>query len=130
MRSLLRHGWHDGHSRCTGPDDHNPFAVIIQIFWPVLRMGNLSAKGVKSGPFRKIAVFIVIIAGAGGHEFRHYQIGLPIGRLHRRIPTFFCRGPIKVGNSGSQPDAVTHCKFVNCVIEVVQYFLTGCDIFR
>ena len=58
----------NGHRCCAATDDRYALAGIIEIFRPVLRMDESSAKDIGAGKFRRVAFGIIVIAGAAEKE--------------------------------------------------------------
>ena len=64
MRGGFGHGGDDGDGGGAAADDHDAFARVIERPRPVLRMDDAAAEVLHAGPAGRVAVDVVVVAGA------------------------------------------------------------------
>ena len=72
MFTFSSHCGNQSGSSCTGTDNQNLFAFVVQVLWPRLRMHNAALVILHAGPFGGVALGVLVIAlthpqEIGGH---------------------------------------------------------------
>jgi len=76
------------HGGRTAAYHHYPFAVVVKIFGPLLRMNDRALKFVEAGPFRRVAPGVVVIARA--------EIQKVTGELSVAVVSLYIDGPPRI----------------------------------
>ena len=73
--------------RCgAASDDDDPFAGVVEVFRPVLRMHDRALEVVGSGKLRRVALVVVVVAAAGEQERAGDVLLLTVGLDAHRPP--------------------------------------------
>ncbi len=100
MRGLLRHLRHQRHRGRARTDHHHALAGVVDVVGPFLRMHDAAGEILGARKFRRIAVLVIVVAGA--HE---QEIAGEADRLRRAFAggAFGLHGPARLRRRPGRP---------------------------
>ena len=120
MRGLIGQVWHQRHRRRAAADDDDPFAGVVQLFRPELRMDDVTGKRVLICKTGSIGCVVIVIAAAHEQEIALDDRMRTIVLQHRDAPACARTRPAGGKHFMAEPDMRLQIVLGDGVVQIAE----------